>query len=145
MKRDIKVEAVYPHPVEAVWEALTNAEALGEWLMPNNFAPRVGHQFQFRTKPAPGFDGIVHCEVLEIVERERLVFTWRGGGIDTVVTFTLTTVPQGTRLMLEHTGFTGVRAILVSFILGSGWKKKIIPQHLPNWLSRRAASKAQFG
>lgn len=139
MKRDIKVEAIYPHPVEAVWEALTDAEALGEWLMPNDFQPRVGHRFQFRTKPAPGFDGIVDCEVIELVERQRLAFTWRGGGIDTVVTFTLAAVPQGTRLTLEHTGFTGVRAVLVSFILGGGWKKKIIPQHLPHWLARRAA------
>ncbi len=35
-------------------------------VMPNNFEPHVGHEFQFRTKPAPGFDGIVNCVVLEV-------------------------------------------------------------------------------
>lgn len=30
----------------------------------NDFEPRIGHRFQFRTEPAPGFDGVVNCEVL---------------------------------------------------------------------------------
>jgi hypothetical protein len=31
--------------------------------MPNDFEPRVGHRFTFRTDPVPahGFDGIVRC------------------------------------------------------------------------------------
>jgi uncharacterized protein YndB with AHSA1/START domain len=136
MKRDIKLEAFYPWPVETVWRALTDSEALAEWLMPNDFSPRVGHKFQFRTKPAPGFDGIVNCEVIELIEHERLAFTWKGGGINTVVTFTLEPDPNGTRLRLEHNGFEGLRAVLVSFILGGGWRKKILPLHLPAALAR---------
>jgi uncharacterized protein YndB with AHSA1/START domain len=143
MRRDIQLEAYYPHPVEVVWQALTDAEALSEWLMPNDFAARVGHKFQFRAKPAPGFDGIVHCEVTEIVERERLSFTWKGGPIDTVVTFTLKSVPNGTRLGLEQKGFEGIRAVMVSFILSSGWKKKILPRLLPPVLTRLAADVAE--
>ena len=139
MRRDIKLEAFYPYSVETVWEALTDSEALAEWLMPNDFEPRLGHRFRFRTKPAPGFDGIVHCEVIEIIEFERLAFTWKGGPIDTTVTFTLAPRPNGTQLKLEHTGFEGLHAILVSFILGSGWKKKIIPLNLPTVLARRSA------
>ncbi len=131
MKRDVKIEAFYPHPVERVWRALTDREAMALWLMPNNFEPRPGHRFHFRTKPAPGFDGIVHCEVLEVVERERLSFTWKGGPVDTIVAFTLEPVANGTRLRLEHTGFEGVRGVMISFILGGGWKKKILPKSLP--------------
>ncbi len=104
--------------------------------MPNDFQGRVGHKFQFRTKPGPGFDGIVDCEVIELVEPERLAFTWKGGGLNTVVTFTLTPDANGTRLELEHTGFEGVRAVLVSFILGRGWRKKIIPVSLRAALAR---------
>jgi len=136
MKRDIKLEAFYPWPVETVWRALTDSEVLAEWLMPNDFQGRVGHKFQFRTKPGPGFDGIVDCEVIELVEPERLAFTWKGGGLNTVVTFTLTPDANGTRLELEHTGFEGVRAVLVSFILGRGWRKKIIPVSLRAALAR---------
>lgn len=123
MKRDIKLEAFYPFPRERVWRAITDPKALGRWLMPNDFEPKQGHKFNFRTKPAPGFDGIVHCEVLEITEPHRLSISWKGGPVDTVVEFTVETVPNGTRLYFEQKGFTGLKAIMVSYMLASGWKK----------------------
>ena len=143
MKRDIKLEAFYSWPVETVWRALTDSEALAEWLMPNDFSPRVGHKFQFRTKPAPGFDGIVNCEVIELIENERLAFSWRGGQINTIVTFTLKSESEGTRLILEHKGFEGLRAVMVSFILSSGWRKKILPLHLPATLLRLSGEETE--
>ncbi|MEP7271790.1 MAG: SRPBCC domain-containing protein [Acidobacteriota bacterium] len=142
MRRDIHVEAFYPHPIELVWEALTDSDALAEWLMPNDFVPKLGHKFQFRTKPAPGFDGIVDCKVIEIVKGKRLSFTWKGGPLDTLVTFNLEPLSNGTRLKLEQKGFEGIRAVLVSFILGKGWKKKILPLSLPSVLDRLAARQA---
>jgi uncharacterized protein YndB with AHSA1/START domain len=60
------------------------------------------------------WDGIVHCQVLEVKLRERLVYNWTGGSddnaaygspLDTVVTWTLTPVEGGTRLRLVHSGF----------------------------------------
>jgi uncharacterized protein YndB with AHSA1/START domain len=57
MRRDVILERVYPHPPQAVWKALTDPKALSVWLMENDFQPRVGHRFRFRTKPRPGFDG----------------------------------------------------------------------------------------
>jgi uncharacterized protein YndB with AHSA1/START domain len=104
-----------------VWHALTDSEALARWLMPNDFAPRVGHRFTFRTQPGPGFDGVVRCEVLELAAPSRLAFTWVGGPIDTVVRFSLTGERGGTRLVLEQTGFRGLKAWLVSRILKAGW------------------------
>ncbi|HVZ39895.1 MAG TPA: SRPBCC domain-containing protein [Candidatus Kapabacteria bacterium] len=120
MKRELVFERTYPHPPSLVWRALTEKEALGEWLMENDFEPRVGHRFTFRTKPAPGFDGIVQCEVLEIVEQKRLVYSWKGGPIDTVITFTLEEAERGTKLHVRQTGFDGLRSVLVSYILQSG-------------------------
>ena len=140
MKRDLTFEYVYPFPVEDVWWALTDAGALSEWLMPNDIRPVVGHRFRFTTKPAPGFDGIVHCEVLRADPPSALSYTWRGGGIDTVVTFTLTPVAEGTRLRLDHTGFDGLRAIFVSLILGSGWKSTHMREKLTSVLSKRAGT-----
>jgi len=139
MKRNLRFEEFYPYPVDRVWEAITDPEAISDWLMPTDFAPRLGHKFQFRTKPEPGFDGVVNCEVIELYAPRRLAYTWEGGGIETVVTFTLEPVPQGTMLVLEHKGFRGVRATMVSFFLSSGWKKKILPHRLPAALSRYAA------
>jgi uncharacterized protein YndB with AHSA1/START domain len=94
MKRDLRFEQTYPYPVERVWEAITDSAAMSDWLMPNDFVPRIGHKFRFQTKPARGFDGIVHCEVIALDPPRRLAFTWKGGGIDTVVTFTLEPVPH---------------------------------------------------
>ena len=136
MKRDLRFEFVYPHPPEKVWRALTDSKAIAQWLMENTFEPRLGQKFQFRTKPAPGFDGIVNCEVTELDPPRRLAYTWKGWPIDTLVTFTLEAVAEGTRLRLEHTGFRGVKALMVSLIMGSGWKSKILRVHLPALLAR---------
>ena len=128
MKRDLRVERVYPHAPEKVWRAITDPEKLSTWLMRTDFAPALGHRFTFRAKPQPGWDGITHCEVIELEPPRRLAFTWRGGAgpdqpltLDTVVRFTLTAEGAGTRLVLEHTGFTGVKGVLLSFLMGSGW------------------------
>jgi uncharacterized protein YndB with AHSA1/START domain len=140
MKRDLHFEMTYPHAPEQVWQALTNADAIGQWLMPNDFLPIVGHRFQFRTKPAPGFDGIVQCEVLEVSPPERLVYTWTGGGVDTRLIWTLKRVPEGTNLTLDHTGFKGLRGMIVRGILGKGWRSKILIMNLPALLDRWSGS-----
>jgi uncharacterized protein YndB with AHSA1/START domain len=123
MKRDIRLEAFYPYPPERVWRAITDGPAMTKWLMPNDFEPRIGHKFEFHTKPAPGFDGIVHCEVLAMEEPKVLSYSWKGGPIDTVVKFSLEPAPNGTKLFFEQAGFGGLKAIMVSYMLGSGWKK----------------------
>ncbi len=139
MARTLKFEALYPYSAEQVWAALTDTDAIGDWLMPNDFEPRIGHLFTFTTKPAPGFDGIVHCEVLELEPPRRLAYSWKGGGIDTVVVYSLAAEGGNTRLVMEQSGFTGLRGWMVSRILGGGWKK-IIGQSL-----REAASRVVDG
>jgi uncharacterized protein YndB with AHSA1/START domain len=131
MKRDLKFEWFYPHSIGNVWHCLTNADLIAKWLMTNDFKPQVGHRFKFTAQPMPGWCGIVDCEVLEVVENSRLSYTWVSGpkpgskDISTVVTWQLTSVQGGTRLVLEHTGFAGFRGYMTSFILGKGWKSKI--------------------
>lgn len=128
------VERLYPHPRERVWRALTDPELLARWLMPNDFRPELDHEFTFRTDPAPGFDGIVRCRVTELQPPERLVFTWAGGPIDTVVTFELHQEEAGTRLVMRQTGFRGPRAWLVGLILRAG-SRKIYGRRLPEVLA----------
>jgi uncharacterized protein YndB with AHSA1/START domain len=127
MKRDIVLECVYPAPIECVWRAITDSALLQEWLMENDFQPVVGTRCQFRMKPGPGFSGVIQCEVLEVREPSRLVYTWRGGGSwgKTTLTWTLTPCSNGTKLELEHRGFEGFRPFLLSLMMGSGWKKKL--------------------
>ncbi len=129
----IRIDRVYPHPPAKLWRALTERELLARWLMPNDFAPRIGHRFTFRTDPAPGFDGIVHCEVLELDAERRMVWSWRGGPLDTKVTFELEPVPGGTRLRMTHTGFAGLRARIVRMILAIG-SRTLYGRRLPRLL-----------
>lgn len=122
MKRDLRFEASYPHPPEKVWRALTDSNAIAQWLMPNNFEAKLGHKFMFTSKPHPGWDGKTYCEVTELDPPRRLAYSWKGGPLDTVVRWTLEPTADGTRLVLEHTGFQGIKALMVSAIMGSGWK-----------------------
>jgi uncharacterized protein YndB with AHSA1/START domain len=123
---EIRFETIYPSPVAAVWQALTDPAELGIWLMESDFEPALGHAFTFRTEPRPGFDGVVHCRVLEIEPERRLSYSWAGGGIDTVVTWTLRPHGEGTAVELVHSGFAGIKGMLIQKILGSGWKSKIL-------------------
>lgn len=111
-------------------------DLIASWLMPNDFRAEVGHRFTFRTRPAPGFDGIVHCEVLAVEPNRRLSYSWRGGSperrgygaeLDTVVTWTLTPSESGgTRLRLDHDGFTPDKESTFD-ILKQGWTTGVIP------------------
>jgi len=132
--RDIVVQRTLLAPRAAVWAALTDRDSLEAWLMPNDFEPRVGHQFTFRTKPAPGFDGIVHCKVLVMEPMNRLVISWRGGPLDTTVHFELADHPKGTTLSLRHEGFSGVSSFVPRIFLGLGWRK-LLSKKLPSLLN----------
>jgi len=121
---------VLPHAPEVVWTALTTADLIGRWLMPNDFAPVVGKTFTFRTKPMGGWDGVVHCEVLEVVPNRKLTYSWKGGSddnpkygskLDTVVTWTLTPVAGGTRLRLVHAGFRSPGNDFAFDAMSPGW------------------------
>ena len=89
-----------------MWRALTDPVLLTEWLLPVvELALEPGVAFTFKTQPYPGWDGIVHCRILEIEAQRKLSYTWVVGDMDTVVTFTLTPTASGTRLSLVQSGF----------------------------------------
>jgi uncharacterized protein YndB with AHSA1/START domain len=133
MKRDIHLKWFFPHPIKVVWECLTNAGELNKWFMKSDFKPIVGHHFQFRDKPRPGFgwDGIVYCEVLEVIPGKKLSYSWKGGpkpgeiNLDTVVTWTLEVKDGGTELTLAHTGYNGFKNYISSLIMDKGWDKNV--------------------
>ena len=134
MKADIHLEWFLNYSTKEIWECLTNAELIGQWLMKNDFKPVVGHLFQFRDKPKKGFgwDGIVYCKVLEVIPERKLSFSWKGGPgdgsltLDSIVTWTLTPTQNGTTLTLDHSGFKGFRGFISSGIMKKGWASHII-------------------
>jgi uncharacterized protein YndB with AHSA1/START domain len=138
MKRDLRLERHFAHAPERVWRALTDPRALAQWLMENDFEPRVGHKFRFRDRPRPGWNGITECEVLECDPPRRLSYTFTGGPLNSVVTWTLTPAGAGTRLVLEHTGLEGLFPMLLSFMFERGWGK-MLDRKLPAVLARMTA------
>jgi uncharacterized protein YndB with AHSA1/START domain len=133
--RDIVVEEVLPHSPQKVWRALTTAELIGRWLMPNDFEPVVGKRFTFTTKPIGDWDGVVHCEVREVVPLQRLVYSWVGGTdsndgksnyasrLDSVVTWTLQAEGSGTRLRMVHSGFRSPGNDFAYDTMSGGWNR----------------------
>jgi uncharacterized protein YndB with AHSA1/START domain len=109
--RAVVVERRVPHSLDKVWRALTQAPLLEDWLMANDFEPRVGHRFTFRMPGMPGWNGVTDCEVLSVVPNEELSYTWNASGeeaatgIRTVVKWTLEAFDGGVVVRMEQSGF----------------------------------------
>lgn len=92
---------------ERVWQYLVDPELLAGWLMRNDFTAEPGARFRFRSSPREGWDGVVECRVIELVEPKRLVYSWQTDDVptETVVEIELIPEGEGTRLRLAHRGF----------------------------------------
>lgn len=129
--QDIVVEDVLPFAPAAIWRALTTGALMARWMMePTGFEPVVGNQFTFRTTPMGEWDGLIRCEVLEIVPGQRFVYSWKGGhpgnsgygsALDTVVTWTLAAEGEGTRLRMVHSGFVREKNDIAFTNMSAGW------------------------
>jgi len=126
MRRDLTVETDLPYSIGQVWAALTDPEALSEWVMPvEGFAPEPGRKFRFKAKPMPGWDGLINCEVLEVDPPQRMVIRWQGSKMRTPTTLTwkLTETPEGTRFRIDHRGFSGPMAAISALMHKGGWRR----------------------
>jgi uncharacterized protein YndB with AHSA1/START domain len=123
-KLSITADYDLPEKSDKVWRALADPTLLAQWLMPNDIRAEVGHKFNFHAPPIGGWDGIVHCEVINVIPEQLLAYTWRGHNLDTVVTWTLKPgASGGTHLHLEHSGFDGESFAFKA--MSQGWRGKI--------------------
>ena len=130
MQNNIKHRWFFSHSPEVVWDHLTEPELLSQWLMPSDFHLEIGRKFMFITgaRPRFGFDGKIYCQVLDFEINRRLIYSWKGGAngktnLDSVVTWTLIPKDNGTELILEHTGFKGLRNFIPYLVMNKGWLK----------------------
>jgi uncharacterized protein YndB with AHSA1/START domain len=161
MKRTIRIKRQFQYPLEVVWQAISNPVSLGEWFMPNDFKPELNFEFTFRKPPQKGWDGITWCKVTEYVPLHLVAYTYRGKAsgektlacagiksetgdkvvkgifteLDTVLKFTLSPSGSGTEMILEHSGFKGFKLVIVSMVMGMGWKK-LVDSKLPQALEK---------
>ena len=131
----IVVDEVLPHAPEVIWKALTTNELLARWMMPaKGFEPVKGNRFTYQTTPAGEWDGVIRCEVLEVIANERFAYAWQGGHegnvgygsqLDSVVTWILSPVENGTRVRLIHSGFVLPRNETAFRNMSKGWPVKV--------------------
>ena len=124
MNLDLVFEELLPHPIEAVWSALTDRAAISDWLMETaEFEPVVGSRFRLKTERlAP--DGWVDAEVTELDPPRRMAWAWsvKDGNLPTTVTFELVPESEGIRLKLTHVG--EIDPVVAGLVKG-GWPVKI--------------------
>jgi len=165
MRRTIKLKTFLPYPQETVWKALTDPKLLGSWFMENDIEPIPDHYFTFRMKPQKGWDGITHCEVISVEPQKHISYTYQGEAtgekalacagihsdnadkltkgifakLDTVLSFDLEPTCDGTLLLMKQSGYTGLKLVIISFIMEMGWKKQL-RKKLPRVLESMARS-----
>ncbi len=133
MQKTIKHQFFFPNPPEVVWEYLTKAELIEQWLMPNDFQLILGYDFRFVVKPMPSLDldGIAYCKILEIVPFRKLTYSWKAGpgegkiSLDSIVEWTFVPKDNGTELQLVHSGFKEIENFNIYTAMDNGWVKQV--------------------
>lgn len=126
MKFDLEFERTFPHPIDKVWRALTDPEALGAWLMETDFRPEQGCSFRMWCRNESGGTDTYVCSVVSLEAPHRMAWSWvlegRQEEGDTRVEFRLREVDGGTHLTVRHTGDRD--ALTVERFKG-GWPVKL--------------------
>ncbi|CAI8736762.1 MULTISPECIES: SRPBCC family protein [Bacillus] len=103
--QDIKQTVIFEAPIQKVWNTVSTSEGIASWFMPNDFEPKVGHEFHVQSPFGPS-----PCKVLEIDEPHRLSFSWDTDGW--VVSFVLKDLGDKTEFTLIHGGWKQADTIL---------------------------------
>jgi len=123
VRLDLVLEELLPHPIEAVWRALTEADAISDWLMQTTgFQPIVGARFRLKTQHLSA-SGWIDAEVLQLEPPWRMTWSWSAdGGAASTVTFELAAEGKRTRLRLTHEGEIEPEA---GRIVTAGWPGRL--------------------
>jgi uncharacterized protein YndB with AHSA1/START domain len=120
---DIRQSLVLEAPIRKVWAAVSTAEGIAAWFMPNDFEPVVGHEFHLEAGPF----GRSPCKVTVIEPPHRLSFQW---GKDWTLTFELEETGEQTAFTLIHSGWHADQVTEfgqphgeVREIMSGGWSK----------------------
>lgn len=101
------LERVLNAPVENVWNAITDKDAMKQWYFDlAEFRPEVGFEFSFTGQGKKGVQYLHHCKVTEVVVGKKLTYSWRYEGYEGIsyVHFELFAEGDKTRIRLTHEG-----------------------------------------
>lgn len=103
--QDIKKTIILEAPIQKVWDTVSTAEGIASWFMPNDFQPKVGHEFHVQSPFGPS-----PCKVMELDAPHRLSFSWDTDGW--FISFILKEVDGKTEFTLIHGGWKEPDTIL---------------------------------
>ncbi|GAB5417393.1 MAG: hypothetical protein Crog4KO_29750 [Crocinitomicaceae bacterium] len=114
----------FNHPIQKVWEAITNTEQVSKWLVPTNFKAEVGFQYALHDPKAEC--NVVTGTVLK-ASPYTLVYSWINEtvkDVETLITWELTEENGGTRLSMTHSGISNYSKAQMNDMIdsySSGW------------------------
>ncbi|MFJ9386385.1 SRPBCC domain-containing protein [Peribacillus sp. NPDC101481] len=103
--QDIKKTIILEAPIQKVWDTVSTAEGIASWFMPNDFQPKVGHEFHMQSPFGPS-----PCKVMELDAPYRLSFSWDTDGW--FISFILKELDGKTEFTLIHGGWKEPETIL---------------------------------
>lgn len=101
------IERTFQAPVEKVWKAITDIDAMKQWYFDlAEFKPVVGFEFSFSRQGPKGEDYLHRCKITEVVTGKKLVYSWRYEAYEGIsyVHFELFSEGDKTTLKLTHEG-----------------------------------------
>ena len=124
MKDVITKEALFNHPIDKVWKAITIAEEISTWFIKADFKAEKGYQYTFTASEEHGCVPITG--VIKHANPYTLVYTWivENTNVETTVKWELKFTENGMKLFLEHSGISnygGETAIAMFNSFYGGW------------------------
>ena len=93
-------------PIESVWNALTDYELIKEWspFFFSGFRAEVGFESRFLLGPDPEHQFLHLCKVVEVIENQKLTYTWAYDGQpgESRVNFQLSEGGKVTEVVFSH-------------------------------------------
>ncbi len=101
------VERLFDASIASAWTAITVNEELKKWYFNlEDFKPKVGFKFDFLGGPEDGIQYLHLCEVTEVVEGQKIAYSWRYDNYpgNSIVTWELVEKGEQTMVRITHTG-----------------------------------------
>lgn len=123
MKDVIIKEKILNHPIDKVWNAITDAKEISTWFIEADFKAETGYQYTFNA--SGGECSPIKGEVKQ-ANPYTLVYSWivTEKPLETTVKWILEEVEEGTKLYLEHSGISGYQgetAVEMFNSFNGGW------------------------
>ena len=120
----IVFEKSYKYSKEVIWRALTDKRYISKWLMETDFELKRDFEFKLIDKNAKGWDGVVHCKVIDFEENKMLLYKWNNDKSETATTveWIIEESENESILKIKHTGFKGIKGKFTKMVLANGWK-----------------------